>query len=51
MQKLVLVCKCVKVSAVTRNLHPLNSLSGVVGGVNVNTDGLTMVVQLGGDRD
>lgn len=44
-------CECVRASGFTRDLHPLNSLSGVVGDMDINTDGLTMVVQLERDRD
>lgn len=31
-------------------LHPLDSLGGVVGDLDIDTDGLTMVVQLERDR-
>lgn len=38
-------------AAVTGYLHPLHRLRGVVGDVDVDTDGLTVVIQLQGDTD
>lgn len=44
-------CQCVRAGGVTRDLHPLDSLGGVIGDLDIDTDGLTMVVQLERDRD
>lgn len=41
----------VRAGGVTRYLYPLDILGGVVGDLDIDTDGLTMVVKLGRDRD
>ena len=43
--------ECVRAGGVTRDLHPLHTLGGVVGDLDIDTDGLTVVVQLERDRD